>query len=106
MATGFEHAEIGRNLQITPALVASYDQQRDIYDVQADWQDETDVEGSLDLRWGITPKTLLNATLNPDFSTVEADAGQLKVNNKFSLFFDEKRSFFLETNIISKVLPI
>ena len=96
MATGFEHAEIGRNLQITPALVASYDQQRDIYDEQADWQDETDVEGSLDLRWGITPKTLLNATLNPDFSTVEADAGQLKVNNKFSLFFDEKRSFFLE----------
>ncbi|REL35400.1 hypothetical protein DXX92_08560 [Thalassotalea euphylliae] len=96
MAEGFEQAEIGENLQITPALVASYDEQRDIYDPQSDWQSETDVEASLDLRWGITPKTLFNATLNPDFSTVEADAGQLKVNNKFSLFFDEKRSFFLE----------
>ena len=98
MAQGFSEAKIGRNLQLTPALVATYDEQRDIYNPASKWQDDTDVEASLDIRWGITPQTLLNATINPDFSTVEADAGQLKVNNKFSLFLDEKRSFFLENN--------
>jgi len=39
---------------------------------------------------------LLQATVNPDFSQVEADAGQLAVNNPFALFFPEQRPFFLE----------
>jgi hypothetical protein len=38
----------------------------------------------------------MNATVNPDFSTVEADAVQLDVNNQFALFFNETRPFFLE----------
>jgi len=38
----------------------------------------------------------LNATLNPDFSQVEADAPQIDVNLRFPLFFEEKRPFFLE----------
>ena len=38
----------------------------------------------------------LAATLNPDFSQVEADVGQLDVNNPFALFFPERRPFFLE----------
>ncbi|MFD2166934.1 sugar-binding protein [Thalassotalea euphylliae] len=97
-ATGFENARAGSNLQLTPALVASYDEQRDIYDTDSDWDSDSDIEPSLDVRWGIDRQTLLNATINPDFSTVEADAAQLSVNNKFSLFFQEKRPFFLENN--------
>jgi hypothetical protein len=38
----------------------------------------------------------LNGTVNPDFSQVEADVGQLEVNERFALFFPEKRPFFLE----------
>jgi hypothetical protein len=38
----------------------------------------------------------VNATINPDFSQVEADSAQLAVNNTFALFFPEKRPFFLE----------
>jgi hypothetical protein len=38
----------------------------------------------------------LNATVNPDFSQVEADSAQLAVNTQFALFFPEKRPFFLE----------
>jgi hypothetical protein len=38
----------------------------------------------------------LNATINPDFSQVEADAAQLSVNTQFALFYPEKRPFFLE----------
>ena len=48
------------------------------------------------LRWGVTANLSLNATLNPDFSQVEADVGQVTVNERFALFFPEKRPFFLE----------
>ena len=59
------------------------------------WQEgNDDTELGLDLRWGITQDMVLNTTINPDFSQVEADAGQLDVNNTFSLFFPEKRPFF------------
>jgi hypothetical protein len=39
---------------------------------------------------------VLNATINPDFSQVEAHAGQLDVNSTYSLFFPEKCPFFLD----------
>jgi hypothetical protein len=48
------------------------------------------------VRWGITQNLGLNATVNPDFSQVEADVGQVTVNERFALFFPEKRPFFLE----------
>jgi hypothetical protein len=48
------------------------------------------------LRWGMTQNLSLNATANPDFSQVEADVGQVTVNERFALFFPEKRPFFLE----------
>ena len=38
----------------------------------------------------------LDATVNPDFSQVESDAGQVSINERFALFFPEKRPFFLE----------
>jgi hypothetical protein len=47
-------------------------------------------------RVGITPNLVLNATVNPDFSQVEADVDQIQVNERFALFFPEKRPFFLE----------
>lgn len=48
------------------------------------------------LRWGITQNLSLTGTVNPDFSQVEADVGQVTVNERFALFFPEKRPFFLE----------
>ena len=51
---------------------------------------------SLTGKYGITPSLILDATVNPDFSQVEADAGQVDVNLRYDLFFPEKRPFFLE----------
>lgn len=96
-ATGFEGGKQGNNLMITPALVVAKVEERDEDDIDnKDWQSETSVEPSLDIRWGITPDLLLNATINPDFSTVETDNARLNINNNFALFFDEKRAFFLD----------
>jgi len=49
-----------------------------------------------DTRWGITQNMSLNATFKPDFSQVEADVGQVQLNERFALFFPEKRPFFLD----------
>src|SRR5438034_1258136 len=48
------------------------------------------------LRWGVTQNLAVTATANPDFSQVEADVGQVTVNERFALFYPEKRPFFLE----------
>src|SRR6266704_3588930 len=58
------------------------------------YKGEPDLGGTL--RWGITQNLSLNTTANPDFSQVEADVGQVTANQRFPLFFPEKRPFFLE----------
>lgn len=55
-------------------------------------------EVSLTAKYGITSDLVLDATINPDFSQVESDAGQIDINQRFAIFFPEKRPFFLEGN--------
>jgi hypothetical protein len=47
-------------------------------------------------RWGVTNNLTLNATVNPDFSQIESDAGQFTFDPRQALFFPEKRPFFLD----------
>jgi hypothetical protein len=54
-----------------------------------------DIEPGANLRFGFT-NISLDATVNPDFSQVETDATQVTVNERFALFYPEKRPFFLE----------
>lgn len=53
-------------------------------------------ELGLTAKAGLTPSLVLDATVNPDFSQVEADAGQVDVNLRYALLFPEKRPFFQE----------
>lgn len=56
----------------------------------------------LNVTYGLTSNLTLDGTVNPDFSQVEADAGQITVNERFALRLPEKRPFFLEgTDIFS-----
>jgi hypothetical protein len=55
-----------------------------------------DPELGANVRWGLTQNLSMTGTVNPDFSQVEADVGQVTVNERFALFFPEKRPFFLE----------
>ena len=59
--------------------------------------DETDgeFEMGLDLKYGVTTNLIADLTLNTDFAQVEADEEQVNLT-RFSLFFPEKRPFFLE----------
>jgi len=51
------------------------------------------VGGGIDFAPG--PNTMINAVINPDFSQIESDAGQISVNTTFALYYPEKRPFFM-----------
>jgi Domain of unknown function (DUF5916) len=53
-------------------------------------------DAGLDLKWTPTANTALDATVNPDFSQIESDVAQIGANERFALFYPEKRPFFLE----------
>jgi hypothetical protein len=57
---------------------------------------DIDTEAGLDLRWGVTQDAVINATINPDFSQIESDALALDVNTTYSIYYAEKRPFFLD----------
>ena len=49
-----------------------------------------------DVRWGATADLTVNGTIRPDFSQVESDAGQVSFDPRASIYYNEKRLFFLE----------
>ena len=94
--TGFQGMAPGRNLELTPTLTATRSDTIDSFPNGDLESGDEEFEPGATVRWGVTPNTTLNATVNPDFSQVEADAVQLEINTRFALFFPEKRPFFLE----------
>ncbi|UCC85392.1 MAG: carbohydrate binding family 9 domain-containing protein [Gemmatimonadota bacterium] len=93
---GLEGISPGRNLEFVPTVTASRTEAREDFPWGDMVSDGLEAETGLTAQWGLTPSLILNAAVNPDFSQVEADAAQLEVNERFALFFPEKRPFFLE----------
>jgi hypothetical protein len=60
------------------------------------WSRDQEVDAGVDLKVALTTTLTANGTVNPDYSQVEADALQIDVNQRFPLFYPEKRPFFLE----------
>jgi len=50
----------------------------------------------IDLKWTPTRDSAVDATVNPDFSQIESDSAVISTNERFAIFFPEKRPFFLE----------
>jgi len=94
---GIENVKPGNQFEILPSFTSSQAGSRDISDPNSSFQN-SDVVGdaSIGVRYGISSNTSLEGTINPDFSQVESDAGQIDVNSQFALFFPEKRPFFQE----------
>ncbi|MGI8786117.1 MAG: DUF5916 domain-containing protein [Acidobacteriota bacterium] len=61
------------------------------------WNDaDSRPDAGLTVKYGLTSSVTLDGTINPDFSQVESDAFQVEVNQRFPIFFNEKRPFFME----------
>ncbi len=86
---GIGEIQQGLGLDIVPSINLS--QQRDLLL----GGDRNAFEPSLDIRYRITPSLSATFTLNTDFSTAEVDEQQVALD-RFSLFFPEKRGFFLQ----------
>src|SRR5262245_20602053 len=96
--SGLDDARGGHQLTLEPYLFGAGSAERGTL---ADggysrWSQVTENDAGADLQAALTSALVLNATWNPDFSQIEADALQLDVNRRFPLVFPEKRPFFLE----------
>jgi hypothetical protein len=60
------------------------------------WSYDSKIQLGGNVRWGIGSNFVLNGTVKPDFSQVEADATQIATDARFALFYPEKRPFFVE----------
>jgi Domain of unknown function (DUF5916)/Carbohydrate family 9 binding domain-like len=83
-----------RLLEVLPSLTHSITQLRATQDRWNPWAQDTSL--GLGVKFGITSNVTLDATINPDFSQVESDAFQVQVNQRFPIFYTEKRPFFME----------
>jgi hypothetical protein len=89
---GLDGLKKGLNLQIKPYMLGHRVSERD--ELGASLTENAGAVG-LDLKYGLTSNLTLDVTVNTDFSQVEADDQQINLT-RFSLFFPEKRDFFLE----------
>ena len=92
---GMAGLSTSRNLEILPTFTAV--QFGSLDDTTGDFlTKDTDPQGGVNFKYGVTSNMTADFTLNPDFSQIESDRPQIEVNQRFALFFPELRPFFLE----------
>jgi hypothetical protein len=87
---GLQGLRPGANIRVKPYALANLSK---LANVAAD----KDYDAGLDVKYGVTSGLTWDFTVNTDFSQVEADQQQVNLT-RFSLFFPEKRDFFLENS--------
>jgi hypothetical protein len=88
--TGIRNVKPGRNIQVKPFFTGAASNLR-LPTLDRTW----DGDGGVDAKFGIGTSLALDLTVHTDFSQVEVDEQQINLT-RFSLFFPEKRDFFLE----------
>lgn len=105
--TGIEDIAVERTLEIIPSLTISENGKRirtlprsavnqGAVDPGRFINKPIEADPGITLKLGINPTTTLDFAYNPDFAQVEADAPVVTANQRFPIFFEEKRPFFLE----------
>ncbi len=97
---GFDKISPGRNMQFIPYGQFRSSQTLNQVDPNAPFfeRKRAEFDGGLDSKFVLKDRIALDLTLNPDFSQVESDQPQVTVNQRFEVFFPEKRPFFLENS--------
>jgi hypothetical protein len=98
---GLDHVSPGRNMQFIPYGLLAGDhflQQPALTSAgpAPAYQDTFEHRAGLDAKFVAKDALTFDVTLNPDFSQVETDDPQVTVNQRFAVFFPEKRPFFIE----------
>lgn len=97
--TGLDQIKYERTLEIVPSITVSETGSR----VQANEiaagrfvNQPIKQDLGLTLKYTLSPNVTFDATINPDYAEIEADAPVITANQRFPIFFQEKRPFFLE----------
>ncbi len=99
--TGLDDVSSERTLEIVPSITFSESGERvEAANIPPGFSRfinrPINTEVGVSLKYQITPNITLDAAINPDFAEVEADAPVVRANERFPIFFAEKRPFFLE----------
>ena len=98
--TGLEGVSTERTLELIPSLTVSETGKRVRSYVPGGPErfinQPVALDPGLTAKFGISPTMTLDLALNPDFAQVEADQLVVTTNQRFPIFFSEKRPFFLE----------
>ncbi len=89
-----ERVSGGRNIQLIPYAAVSRGRYLDA--ATSGFTTPTDRRLGLDAKIVVRDAAALDITVYPDFSQVESDQPQVAINQRFELFYPEKRPFFLE----------
>ncbi len=97
---GLERISPGRNIQLIPYGVFRSFRTLDQRNPSAPFFENKAADGAvgLDAKFVLKDRLVLDFAVNPDFSQVESDEPQTTVNQRFEVFFPEKRPFFLENS--------
>lgn len=94
--TGIEHIKTPLRLSLTPYVALTY------FNNEADNSQKTNINGGMDLKYGINDAFTLDMTLVPDFGQVRSDNQVLNLS-PFEVRFNENRPFFTEgTELFNK----
>jgi hypothetical protein len=106
--TGVEGVEAGRGIEVMPSVVGfqSGALQGNGSDTLPYHFKNDDIDGDISIggKYSISSDITFEGTYNPDFSQIEADAGQIDVNTTFALFYPERRPFFQEGSDLFRTL--
>jgi Domain of unknown function (DUF5916) len=96
--TGLEGISPGRNVQLIPYGLLNSFRDLDTRDPNNPHFENRAIGGTfgLDSKIVLNDSFVLDLTANPDFSQVESDEPQVTVNQRFAVYFPEKRPFFIE----------
>jgi len=89
---GLETPAQSKNIELKPYTVASLTTDRVGV---SPFNNKRQANAGLDFKYGLTRSLIVDATYRTDFAQVEEDVQQVNLT-RFSVFFPEKRDFFLE----------
>jgi hypothetical protein len=97
--SGMQAVFAGRTLDLTPTLTGSITTDRAPAlspATGARFINKGLLDPGVTATWTVTPNLTFSGAINPDFSQIEADVPQIDANQRFPLFYPERRPFFLE----------
>jgi hypothetical protein len=99
---GLQNLSTSRNLELLPTFTAIH--AGALNTTSGDYERiDARPEAGLNVKYGVTSNLTADFAVNPDFSQIESDAAQIEVNQRFPLFYSERRPFFLEGQEIFQI---